>query len=160
MNQQNIGKFIAHKRKEKNLTQEKLAESIGVSNKTISKWENGKCMPDYSIIEDLCDKLEISITELLDGEEKEEKSFRMYDEEETLNLIKDTEDLKEYSSCLAKLIFSMLIRELSHIIDGPGILGIISTLLLLYSIFLGAQCVWIAYTSLKRKRLANNQWLK
>ena len=50
MNQQVIGKFISLKRKEKNLTQEQLAEKIGVSNKTVSKWENGKCMPDYSVI--------------------------------------------------------------------------------------------------------------
>ena len=50
MNQITTGKFIAQKRKEKNLTQEQLAEKIGVSNKTISKWETGKCMPDYCII--------------------------------------------------------------------------------------------------------------
>ena len=50
MNQLLVGKFITQKRKEKNLTQEQLAEKIGVSNKTISKWETGKCMPDYSVI--------------------------------------------------------------------------------------------------------------
>ncbi len=49
MNQLVTGKFIALKRKQKNLTQEQLAEKLGVSNKTISKWETGKCMPDYSI---------------------------------------------------------------------------------------------------------------
>ena len=43
MNQTNIGSYIARKRREKNLTQEQLAERLGVSNKTISKWENGKC---------------------------------------------------------------------------------------------------------------------
>ena len=51
MNQLLVGKFITQKRKEKNLTQGQLAEKIGVSNKTISKWETGKCMPDYSVIE-------------------------------------------------------------------------------------------------------------
>ena len=51
MNQANIGSYIARKRREKNLTQEQLAERLGVSNKTISKWENGKCMPNYSVIE-------------------------------------------------------------------------------------------------------------
>ena len=51
MNQLLVGKFINQKRKGKNLTQEQLAEKIGVSNKTISKWETGKCMPDYSVIE-------------------------------------------------------------------------------------------------------------
>ena len=50
MNQQATGKFIAQKRKEKSLTQEQLAEKLGVSNKTVSKWETGKCMPDYSVV--------------------------------------------------------------------------------------------------------------
>ena len=45
MNQAAIGSYIAKKRREKNLTQEQLAETLGVSNKTISKWANGKCMP-------------------------------------------------------------------------------------------------------------------
>ena len=66
MNQKNIGKFIAQKRKEKNLTQEQLAEKLSVSNKTISKWETGKCMPDYSIVEQLCEELGITLSELMD----------------------------------------------------------------------------------------------
>ena len=69
MNQQNIGAFIMKKRKEKNLTQEQLAELLHVSNKTISKWETGKCMPDYSIIKLLCNELNITISELLEGKE-------------------------------------------------------------------------------------------
>ena len=69
MNQQNIGAFIMKKRKERNLTQEQLAELLHVSNKTISKWETGKCMPDYSIIELLCNELDITVSELLGGKE-------------------------------------------------------------------------------------------
>lgn len=61
MNQLVTGKFIALKRKQKNLTQEQLAEKLGVSNKTISKWETGKCMPDYSIVKSLCEELEAYI---------------------------------------------------------------------------------------------------
>nr|WP_288724101.1 helix-turn-helix transcriptional regulator [uncultured Sellimonas sp.] len=74
MNQLTTGKFLARKRKEKNLTQEQLAEKIGVSNKTISKWETGKCMPDYAVVKSLCEELEITVAELMDGEEAEEKS--------------------------------------------------------------------------------------
>ena len=70
MNQENIGKFIALKRKQKALTQEQLAEKIGVSNKSISKWENGKCMPDYSVLESLCSELDISISEFMNGAEE------------------------------------------------------------------------------------------
>ena len=72
MNQKQIGRFIAQKRKEKNLTQTQLAEILGVSNKTVSKWENGNCMPDYSIIKPLCKELEITVSELMDGEEKDD----------------------------------------------------------------------------------------
>lgn len=71
MDQQNIGSFIAAKRREQNLTQKQLAEKIGVSDKTVSKWETGKTMPDYSIIELLCETLHISVSELIAGKEKE-----------------------------------------------------------------------------------------
>ena len=54
MDQIMMGTFLAKKRKEKNMTQAALAERLGVTNKTISKWETGKCMPDYSVIELLC----------------------------------------------------------------------------------------------------------
>ena len=71
MNQKVIGAFIAKKRHEKNLTQGQLAERLGVSNKTISKWENGKSMPDYSVVEQLCQELDISVRELLSGQESD-----------------------------------------------------------------------------------------
>ncbi len=61
MNQITIGNYIAQKRREQNLTQEQLGEKLGVSNKTVSKWETGKCMPDYSIIQSLCDALNITL---------------------------------------------------------------------------------------------------
>ena len=69
MNQEKIGKFISKKRKEMNLTQEDLAEKLGVSNRSISNWENGKCMPDLSLFMPLCDTLKITINELISGEE-------------------------------------------------------------------------------------------
>lgn len=67
MNQKMIGEYIAKKRKAKNLTQMMLGERLGVSYKTVSKWENAKCMPDYSIVESLCQELGITITELMNG---------------------------------------------------------------------------------------------
>ena len=69
MNQEKIGKFIYEKRKEKGLTQQDLADKLGVTNKAVSKWENGRCMPDLAIIKDLCNILDITITTLLNGEE-------------------------------------------------------------------------------------------
>lgn len=71
MNQQVIGAFIAAKRREQNLTQQQLAEKIGVSNKTVSKWETGKTMPEYAVVEPLCQVLHISVSELMAGQEKD-----------------------------------------------------------------------------------------
>jgi len=59
MNQEKIGKFISQKRKEKNLTQEQLAELLNINNRTISRWENGKNMPDISLFNPLCKILDI-----------------------------------------------------------------------------------------------------
>ena len=99
MNQQAIGKFIAQKRKEKNLTQEQLAEKLGVSNKTISKWENGKCMPDYSVVKNLCEALQITVAELMDGECAEVRSVRAYDDEQIMDLLKRTQELENKRIC-------------------------------------------------------------
>lgn len=117
MNQVSIGKFIARKRKEKNLTQEQLAEILSVSNKTISKWETGKCMPDYSIIQKLCEELEISIAELIDGEEQVEKSIRVYDEEQTLDLIGRIRKLENQNTILSGFLYLSLSTTLGSIAE-------------------------------------------
>lgn len=93
MDQTAIGKFITRKRKEKNMTQEQLAEKIGVSNKTVSKWERGTCMPDYSTVENLCRALDITIGELMDGEEK---SVPASDSSAVLELLRKRERLKHW----------------------------------------------------------------
>ena len=132
MNQQVIGKFIALKRKEKNLTQEQLAEKIGVSNKTISKWENGKCMPDYSVIEILCNELGITVSELLDGEENE-KSIRIYDDKEILGMLKDIQDLKKSKDSNASfflIIMGISLLALSLCIEGSDFKDFVSGFLL------------------------------
>ena len=58
-----------------------------MSNKTISKWENGKSMPDYSMIEQLCKELSVTLPELMDGEDAAEDSVRVYDDEQILGLL-------------------------------------------------------------------------
>ena len=75
MNQKKIGKFIYECRKNKNLTQEQLAEKIGVTSKSISRWENGNTMPDYSLLKDLCNELDINVNELLSGEKIKESEY-------------------------------------------------------------------------------------
>ena len=79
MNQEKIGLFIAKCRREKNMTKEDLAEKLGVSNKSISRWENGKTMMDISLFEPLCNELDISIIELLNGERiNDKKKDKLY----------------------------------------------------------------------------------
>ena len=68
MNQEKIGKFISECRKEKQLTQEQLAVQLGVTSKSISKWENGNCLPDASKYKPLCEILGITVNELFSGE--------------------------------------------------------------------------------------------
>lgn len=72
MNQEKIGKFLKELRKQKGLTQEQLAEKFNVSNRTISRWENGNNMPDLDILIEISDYYEIDIREILNGERKSE----------------------------------------------------------------------------------------
>ena len=108
MNQTAIGSYIARKRKEQNLTQEQLAETLGVSNKTISKWENGKCMPDYGIIEQLCKELSVTLSELMDGEDAAEDSVRIYDDAQILDLLCRTQKLERQKGVLYGLVLVVL----------------------------------------------------
>ncbi len=76
MNQEKIGKFIANKRKEQNLTQEQLAEKLGITSKAVSKWECGKGLPDASIMVELCKILKITVNDLLSGEKVIEQEYQ------------------------------------------------------------------------------------
>ncbi len=84
-----IGRFIAELRKEKNLTQKELAENLGVSDKTISKWERGINLPDPALYFPLCDKLGISINELFAGERVEEGKMIEKSEENIINIMSE-----------------------------------------------------------------------
>lgn len=108
MNQTAIGSYISKKRREKNLTQEQLAEKLGVSNKTISKWENGKCMPDYSIIEQVCRELSVALSELMNGEDTAEDSMWVYDDKQILDLLRRTQDLERQKNILYGIILMVL----------------------------------------------------
>ncbi len=82
-----IGKFIALNRKNKGLTQEQLAEKLGVTNKTISRWETGKYMPDLSLLKPLSEELGITLNELLSGEKIKEEKIVENTERNILNTI-------------------------------------------------------------------------
>jgi len=89
MNQEKIGKFIVECRKEKNLTQEQLAEKVGVSSKSVSRWENGRTMPDYTIIEDLTKILDISINDFFYGERISASEVESISEENLRHMFRD-----------------------------------------------------------------------
>ena len=124
MEQTKIGKFIAKKRKEQNLTQEQLSDRLGVSNKTISKWETGKCMPDYAVVKNLCEELKVSVSELMDGEEADDKSVRVYDDEKILDLLRRTQELEKQKVMLTGVILIVMgiaFQALSHTLGGSDV---------------------------------------
>ncbi len=87
MNQAKIGKFIAECRKKKNMTQQELAEKLGVSDRTIGNWENGRNMPDLSLFKPLCNELNITLNDLMSGEKLKEKEYQKKLEENMINTI-------------------------------------------------------------------------
>lgn len=138
MNQKEIGKYIAHKRKSQNLTQAQLAERLGVASKTVSKWETGVSMPDYSVIEDLCRELNTTLSQLIDGADEEIETHST-DDKRILFLLKRVQELDNQN----KLIYSFLIivmgvalLALSQLLGGSEFKDFISGLLTGFSIVL------------------------
>ncbi|MBQ8350933.1 MAG: helix-turn-helix transcriptional regulator [Clostridia bacterium] len=92
MDQVKIGRFIADCRKQNNLTQMQLAEKLGITDRAISKWENGKAMPDSSIMLELCHALKISVNDLLSGEVVTMNDYNEKMEKNLLDLAKQKEE--------------------------------------------------------------------
>lgn len=105
MNQQKIGRFISECRKQKGLTQAQLAEALGVSDKSVSRWENGKTMPDLSIYEPLCEILDIQISELLYARKMTDKEKTIQGEKSALNIFKTKSQLQTFAILTEILIF-------------------------------------------------------
>ncbi len=87
MNQEKIGKFILECRKEKKLTQQELAEKLGVTDKSVSNWENGRNMPDLSLFKPLCETLDISVNDLISGEKIAQDKYQEKSEENIIKTI-------------------------------------------------------------------------
>ena len=92
MDQVKIGKFIAECRKKNNLTQMQLAEKLNITDRAVSKWENGKAMPDSSIMLDLCRELKISVNELLSGEVIDMEKYNENVEKNLLEMVRQKEE--------------------------------------------------------------------
>lgn len=108
MDQIKVGSFIAQCRKEKNLTQMQLAEKLNMSNKSISKWETGRGMPDVSIMIELCEILGITVNELLSGQHLKKEDFNVKANENIIYMARESEKNKKRNKKTI-IIFSTLI---------------------------------------------------
>ena len=108
MNQKRIGEFISKLRKEKEMTQVELANHLGVTDRAISKWENGRGLPDLSLIRELCDILGISINELLNGEKIKKEEYKKVSDNNLINTLEyGKQELKKRNK-VSILIISIL----------------------------------------------------
>ncbi len=108
MKANSIGGFIQQLRKEKDMTQKDLAEIIGMSDKTISKWESGNSLPDTSVLVSLCEALDVSVNELLSCERISPEDYSKKAEENIMTLMKENEENKKVD-LLAKIIGIVLL---------------------------------------------------
>ena len=123
MDQIKIGKFIAEMRKEQNLTQQDLAEKLGISNKTVSKWECGNGMPDYAVMESLCNVLNINVNELLSGERLHSQEYGKKAEENIISLIQESSvnhkrDVREWLKFMIGIVAVAFVMWLTIIMWG------------------------------------------
>ena len=101
-----IGRYIAEKRKSLGLTQRQLAEKLGKSDKSVSKWERGICLPDVSVYLELCEILGISLNEFLAGEDIETANVEKKSEDTLIQITKDSSCKQRY---LKRIIVALLI---------------------------------------------------
>ncbi len=155
LNQEKTGKFMAEMRRQQNLTQKQLAEQVGVSDKTVSKWETGRSMPDNAIIMDVCLLLNISVNELLSGEKFSEEHYVGKAEENMLELVKETEYHKQKGkwtiagtilsfillvfACIFTILSASGVKSLVWYIDLPSI---IIPLGITFFVLFASECMW------------------
>ncbi|MCR5223771.1 MAG: helix-turn-helix domain-containing protein, partial [Bacilli bacterium] len=115
MDQKRIGHFIAKLRKEKNLTQQELADQLYVTDRAVSHWENGRRLPDISLLKNISDILGVSVNELISGEKfKENNIIKKSDD----NIIKTLKDNKKNKQIFKLIIFILIIMLILLIVFG------------------------------------------
>lgn len=148
MDQILIGKFIAAERKQKGFTQRQLADELGISDKTISKWETGNGFPEISLLLPLCEHLYISVNELLSAQRLTENEYKQKAEENMVNMIKEKEaNQKNYRltiivGVMATVIFCTLIILVA--IYGSDLPRIASAVLIILAIGVFAVGLYVA----------------
>ena len=136
MDQQKIGQFLRECRKEKGITQEQLAEMLGVTNRSVSRWENGSNLPDLDILIEMADYYDVELRELLDGERKSEKMNKELEE----TVLKVAEYSNEDKIKLTKRM---------HLLFIGGFMAAVTYMILLFTDrsdnFLGGLCLGITF---------------
>ena len=133
MDQEKIGKFIAECRKEKGMTQNELAGKLGVTDKAVSKWENGRCMPDISLLRTLTEELGITINELLSGERITEDKYMERSDENMFELIRKVMEMENRTQKILLCLFaaSMIISAVLFNFGSLwGEIGVVVTMVL------------------------------
>ncbi len=120
MNQEKIGKFIASMRKEKNMTQEELANILGVSINAVSKWERGICLMDMSLLKPLCEILDININELLSGEKISNDEYQNKSEENILSIFKLLRKVEKKKRILSIMLIIIILLTIILLIYKIG----------------------------------------
>lgn len=153
MNQKKIGKFICNLRKQKKLTQYELALKLGVTEKSVSNWENGRNMPDLSLFKPLCDELDISMNELMSGEKINDDDYIDKLEKNLINTIDySTKKVNKYNLIISLIfiIFGLFI-SISAIMIFPSesswgsiysIFGILVFIIGIFRVSKGVSCIY------------------
>lgn len=153
MDQLKIGRFIVAERKRQGLTQRQLAEQLSISDKTISKWECGKGLPEVSLMLPLCKALQIGVNDLLSGERLCEDNYRKRAEENLMNLIEENRENKNrmlYSALcggitvVAVAALVALASFLTIPVPARILLLLLAVLTGVTGIFVAAQLEWRA----------------
>ena len=112
MNQIKIGRFISKMRKNQSYTQRQLADILGISDKTISKWETGSGLPEVSLMMPLCDVLHINVNELLSGECLTDVDYKKKAEENMMDLVKERSKCMDVSSMMSLLTNEKILERM------------------------------------------------
>ena len=148
MDQVLIGKFIATERKQKGLTQKQLADELGISNKTISKWETGNGFPEISLLLPLCEHLGITVNELLSAKRLSDSEYKQKAEENMVSMMKEKDAnqkifrLTNIVGALSSIVFIALMMVVS--IYGSVLPKVVSIILVVIAIGVFAVGLCIA----------------
>lgn len=150
MNQGKIGMFIAECRKKQNLTQLQLSKKLNITDRAISKWENGKGMPDVSIMLELCKELNISVNELLSGEEIKMEDYKQKTEDLLLEMAEHDEMQNKkllaamWSLGIISTIFYLMIIALAVTLIGEEPIRLI-VVLIATVVFIITCCICVKF---------------